>query len=88
MLLTEKELCEILKVDRVFLYNCRQSGMPFVRLGTKLIRYDYDSVLKWFVDNYSNEAIELQKTEAERNRLYKETHELLKLHLRGADCND
>ena len=76
MLLTEKELCENLKVERVFLYKCRQSGLPFVRLGPKIIRYDYDSVLKWFKDNYSTESLEMQKTKAE-------TLELLKFHSKG-----
>lgn len=51
MLLTEKELCARLQVDRVFLWNCRNSGMPYIRLGTKIIRYDYEEVLKWFEEN-------------------------------------
>ena len=51
MLITEKELCEKLKVDRVFLWTCRQRGMPFVRLGSKIIRYDFDKVLQWFSEN-------------------------------------
>lgn len=48
MLITEKELCTRLNVERVFLWNCRKRGMPFVRLGPKIIRYDYDKVLQWF----------------------------------------
>lgn len=51
MLITEKELCEILKVDRSFLYACRLSGLPFKRLGKKIIRYDLSSVLVWFDEN-------------------------------------
>lgn len=51
MLITEKELCEKLKVDRVFLWTCRQKGLPFVRLGSKIIRYNYDDVLQWFNEN-------------------------------------
>lgn len=81
MLLTEKDLCEKLQVQRPFLYKCRQSGMPFVRLGPKIIRYDYDSVLKWFRDNYSTESIEMQKTKAE-------LLELLKFHSRGCRFYD
>lgn len=51
MLITEKELCKILKVDRSFLYSCRSQGLPFKRLGTKIIRYDLSKVLEWF-DKY------------------------------------
>lgn len=51
MLITEKELCEKLKVDRVFLWTCRQKGLPFVRLGSKIIRYNYEDVLQWFNEN-------------------------------------
>ena len=50
-LLTEKELCAYLKVDRTFLYSCRALGLPYLRLGKKLIRYDLHSVLDWFDDN-------------------------------------
>lgn len=48
ILLTEQELCEVLKVRRVYLYHCRQKGMPYIMLGTKLIRYDLEEVLVWF----------------------------------------
>ncbi|MGN0542414.1 MAG: hypothetical protein ACI4JG_03100 [Acutalibacteraceae bacterium] len=51
MLVTEIELCELLKVERCFLWSCRQKGMPFLRLGSKIIRYDYDKVLQWFNEN-------------------------------------
>ena len=47
-LLTEQELCSALKVDRVFLWKCRQDGMPFIRLGAKIVRYDLEEVLEWF----------------------------------------
>ena len=46
-LLLESELCDILKVERVFLWRCRQRGMPYVRLGTKMIRYRLEDVLEW-----------------------------------------
>lgn len=55
MYYTEKQLCEILDVDRSFLWSCRQKGMPFVRLGRKIIRYDLDNVITWFSKN-SDEA--------------------------------
>ncbi len=51
-IVTEKELCEILKVDNVFLWRCRKKGLPFIRLGSKLIRYDLVLVLNWFNVNY------------------------------------
>ncbi len=51
VLITEKELCEILKVDRSFLYLCRLNGLPFIRLGKKLIRYELNSVLNWYERN-------------------------------------
>ena len=51
MFITEVELCERLKVDRVFLWSCRKKGLPFIRLGTKIIRYNLDDVLRWFNEN-------------------------------------
>ena len=50
-LLTEQELCSALKVERVFLWKCRKNGMPFIRLGTKLVRYDLQEVLDWLKEN-------------------------------------
>ena len=47
-ILTEKELCELLKVDNVFLWRCRKKGLPYIRLGTKLVRYELESVIAWF----------------------------------------
>ena len=47
-LITENKLCELLKVDRVLIWRCRKEGLPFYRVGSKLIRYNYDDVLKWF----------------------------------------
>ena len=48
---TERELCSVLKVNRVFLWKCRQKGMPCIRLGSKLIRYDLSEVLAWLKEN-------------------------------------
>lgn len=47
-ILTENELCTLLKVDRVFLWKCRKSGMPYFQLGSKIIRYSLEDVLNWF----------------------------------------
>lgn len=49
--MTEKELCEFLKVDSVFLWRCRKRGLPHIKLGSKMIRYDLDAVLLWFEEN-------------------------------------
>lgn len=46
--LSELEVCEKLGVSRVFLYQCRLRGMPYFRLGSKVIRYNLDEVLEWF----------------------------------------
>lgn len=46
-LLLENELCDILRVDRVFLWRCRQRGMPYIRLGAKMVRYRLEDVLEW-----------------------------------------
>lgn len=48
-LLTENELCDVLKVGRVFVYRCRKQGLPFIRLGDKSLRYNLDDVLQWFI---------------------------------------
>lgn len=55
-ILTEKELCELLKVESVFLWKCRKNGMPYLRLGSKLIRYNLDDVLAWFESQNQNVA--------------------------------
>ena len=51
VLLTEIELCEFLKVSRVFVYRCRQGGMPYLKVGNRNIRYDLDVTLDWFKQN-------------------------------------
>ncbi len=46
-LLCANELCAVLGVSRGFLYRCRAEGMPYIRIGDKLIRYDVSEVKKW-----------------------------------------
>lgn len=59
-LLSEKELCDVLNVSRLFLMRCRENGMPFIRLGSKLIRYDLNAVITWFEkDNDLKEVKEI-----------------------------
>ena len=55
-LLTEKQLCDVLHAGRVFLYMCRDRGMPYVRLGAKLVRYDYEKVMAWMEDYNKNNS--------------------------------
>lgn len=77
MLLTEKELCEQLKVERVFLFKCRQKGLPFVRLGPKLIRYNYDDVISWFDGANSPPIVKKVDTTAYHTEQFKETYALI-----------
>jgi excisionase family DNA binding protein len=49
-LLTTKELMARLKVSRFTLYNWRDNGLPFIKVGpgTKgSVRYDWDKVQEW-----------------------------------------
>ena len=55
-LLTEKQLCDVLHVGRVFLYLCRDRVKPYVRLGAKLVRYDYEKVMAWMEDYNKNNS--------------------------------
>lgn len=50
-ILTEEELCSILKVNRMFLWKCRSKGMPYIPLGSRLIRYYFPEVLIWLKEN-------------------------------------
>lgn len=55
--MTEKQLCETLKVNRVFIYQCRQNGMPYFKLGKKIIRYNYNDVIEWFSVNFNSSEV-------------------------------
>ena len=56
-LLTEKELSEVLGICRVTLFRFRREGMPYIRLGARLVRYDIKQVQEWF----SNEVKEVKE---------------------------
>jgi len=45
--LKEKELAQKLNVDRLTLKKWRRKGMPYLPVGTRQIRYDLSSVVKW-----------------------------------------
>jgi len=45
--ITEKELCEWLKIQRVTAYRWRKEGMPYIG-QRKSIRYNKEEVETWF----------------------------------------
>ncbi len=44
--LTEKELCDWLKISRSKAVSMRKEGMPFLKIG-KSVRFDKEQVEKW-----------------------------------------
>lgn len=42
-----KELAKRLGVHKNRVYKFKEQGMPHIVLGQKLLRVDYDEVLKW-----------------------------------------
>lgn len=46
-LLTQEEMCGKLQIDMTTLWKLRKMGMPYIRLGKRLIRYDFDDVVEW-----------------------------------------
>ena len=46
MLISTKELCELVGVTRTTINNWRKEGMPFKKFG-KLVRFDKGEVMKW-----------------------------------------
>ena len=46
-LLTEAQVCEELGVTRVTLQRWRKSGMPYVALGSRMVRYNLFDVMQW-----------------------------------------
>ena len=49
-MLSTKELCEYLNVSSKTLYNYRERGMPFIRVGG-VIRYEKEKVMEWLANN-------------------------------------
>lgn len=45
--LTVKDLCEIYGVSKTTVMNWRKAGIPFVRLGTRMIRFKKEEVEQW-----------------------------------------
>ena len=44
--ITEKELCEWLKIERMTAYRWRKEGLPYIG-SRKIIRYNKEEVEKW-----------------------------------------
>lgn len=45
--ITTKELCSLLDITPMTIYNWRLQGMPFEKLGARSIRFIYADVLEW-----------------------------------------
>jgi len=45
--MTTEQLCAELSVSRPTLWHWRNSGMPYVPLGTRAVRYNLHDVLGW-----------------------------------------
>lgn len=50
VLVTEKELIDLIKVSRMSIYSWRKKGLPYLKIGNTL-RYESDEVIKWMKDN-------------------------------------
>lgn len=46
-LLTRHELAEILGVHTQTIYNMTKEGMPRIKMGYNLVRYDPEDVMEW-----------------------------------------
>jgi len=44
--LTIDQVAEMLQVTRMTIYNLKQNGLPFIKMG-KSIRFDKDDVIEW-----------------------------------------
>lgn len=51
--ITEKDLCEWLKIKRLTAYRWRKAGMPYIG-KTKSIRYNKEEVEKWLKEKTQN----------------------------------
>ena len=52
-ILTQEELCKLLKITPMTAYRYRKDGMPSIGKG-KGIRYDKQEVLKWLKEKGKN----------------------------------
>lgn len=55
LLLTDKELGEVLGFSRVTLWRMRQMGMPCIQIG-RTLRYKLDTVMSWLESQNEKES--------------------------------
>ncbi|MHB9146806.1 MAG: helix-turn-helix transcriptional regulator [Symbiobacteriia bacterium] len=46
-LLTVWELAKALGMSRAAVYRFRREGMPYIKLGPKMVKYDLEDVVTW-----------------------------------------
>lgn len=51
---SESEVCICFNLSRTYLWKCRKNGLPFIKVGTRNIRYNLDDVLSWFNSQNQN----------------------------------
>lgn len=47
-LMNKRELAKALGVNPRTIYNYRKRGLPYIKLGARSVRYDFDEVVTWF----------------------------------------
>ena len=50
-LYNKKQLAQALMVDPKTIYRFRNKGMPFLKLGARTVRYDFDECVAWLKNN-------------------------------------
>jgi len=48
--MTTQQVCDELGIDRQSLKRWRDAGMPYVPVGSRLVRYNLNDVLGWLQD--------------------------------------
>ena len=44
---TRREVCDYFKVTRQTIYDWQKQGMPFEKIGKKMLRYNIQEVRQW-----------------------------------------
>ncbi len=61
-LLTINEVSEYFQISKKTIYNHRNYGLPFIKLGKKTIRYNLNAVSKWFEEyNKKSKKIDINR---------------------------
>lgn len=53
-LITIDELGQLLNLSRSGIFRLKREGLPSVKISHKVVRYDYDEVLKWLKERSQN----------------------------------